>query len=110
MPHAFVPPPEIGHFRLERRLGSGATADVWLARDTLLDRVVALKIASAPASGEMRTRFRVEARAVPGTQHPTVVAVHPVGEIAERPFLVTEYLSGRSLDELDSPIPAERVV
>ena len=110
MPHTFVPPPDIGHFRLERRLGSGATADVWLARDTLLDRVVALKIASAPASGEMRTRFRVEARAVARMQHPNVVAVHHVGEIAERPFLVTEYLSGRSLDELDSPVPAERVV
>jgi hypothetical protein len=54
MPHSWTPPPEIDQFRLERRLGRGATAEVWLARDTLLDRVVALKIARIPASAEVR--------------------------------------------------------
>ncbi|MGO8996913.1 MAG: protein kinase, partial [Polyangiaceae bacterium] len=83
MPHSWIPPPEIAQFRLERRLGRGATADVWLARDTLLDRAVALKIASTPASGETRTRFRVEARAVAKMHHPNLLAVHHVGEVAE---------------------------
>jgi serine/threonine protein kinase len=103
MPHSWIPPPEIDQFHLERRLGRGATADVWLARDTVLDRVVALKIASTPASAEIRTRFRVEARAVAKMQHPNLIAIHHVGEVGERPFLVTEYLSGKSLDELDCP-------
>jgi len=110
MPHSWIPPSEIGQFHLERRLGRGATADVWLARDTVLGRVVALKIASTPASGETRTRFRVEARAVAKMQHPNLVAIHHVGEVGERPFLVTEYLSGKSLDELDWPVSPERVV
>jgi eukaryotic-like serine/threonine-protein kinase len=110
MPSPWTPPPEIDQFRLERRLGRGATAEVWLARDTLLDRVVALKIARIPASAEVRARFRVEARAVAKMQHPNLLAIHHVGEVAERPFLVTEYLAGRRLDELDWPLSPDRVV
>ncbi len=106
----WTPPTEIAEFRLERRLGHGATSDVWLARDTLLDRVVALKIANAPALHDVRTRFRVEARAVAKMQHPNLLAIHHVGEIADRPFLVTEFLSGKNLHELDRPVDPDRVV
>ena len=54
----------LGRYVVESWLGSGAAADVWLARDTLLQRAVALKIANSPVAAEMRARFLVEARAV----------------------------------------------
>ena len=107
---SWSPPAQIGEFRLERRLGRGATAEVWLARDTLLDRAVALKIAIAEASAETRTCFGVEARAVAKMQHPNLPAIHHVGNVGRRPFLVTEFLSGRSLDDLERPVAIERVV
>jgi serine/threonine protein kinase/formylglycine-generating enzyme required for sulfatase activity len=110
MPQSWIPPPEIAEFRLERRLGRGATADVWLARDILLDRVVALKIASVPASAESRTRFGIEARAVAKMQHPNLLAIHHVGDVGERPFLVTEFLLGEGLDAIVRPVAAERVI
>jgi formylglycine-generating enzyme required for sulfatase activity len=106
----WVPPKEIAEFRLERRLGRGATSEVWLARDTLLGRVVALKIANAPAFGDARTRFRVEARAVAKMQHPNLLAIHHVGEIEDHPFLVTEFLAGSALDAMNGSVDPDRVV
>ena len=106
----WTPPREIAEFRLERPLGGGATSEVWLATDTLLDRVVALKIASVAPSAEMLLRFRVEARVVAKMHHPNLLAIHHVGEVDEHPFLVTEFLSGQSLDHLEGPLDPERVV
>lgn len=100
----WTPPPEIGEFRLERLVGHGAMADVWLARDTLLARHVALKIARTQATAEARTRFRVEARAIAKLQHPNLLAVHQVGEVSDRPFLVSELLAGSSLDQIERPV------
>jgi formylglycine-generating enzyme required for sulfatase activity/predicted Ser/Thr protein kinase len=110
LPPSWIPPPGIAEFRLERLLGRGATARVWLARDTLLDRDVALKIASTPASADTRASFRVEARAIAKLQHPNLLAIHRIGEVEERPFLVTEYVTGRSLDSVDLPLDPERVI
>jgi formylglycine-generating enzyme required for sulfatase activity len=106
----WTPPTEIGEFRLERVLGHGACGDVWLARDTLLERPVALKIARAVESQEGRLRFLVEARAVARLHHPNLITVHHAGELMGRPFLVTELLSGTSLADLARPVPPERVL
>jgi formylglycine-generating enzyme required for sulfatase activity len=106
---AWTPPEWIQEFRVVRRLGRGAMGDVWLARDTLLERDVALKFAGEAATHEARLRFDVEARAVARLQHPNILAVHHAGEIADRPFLVTELLRGRSLDRVGRLAP-ERVI
>src|SRR5262249_23577363 len=82
---------------------------VYLAEDRLLERPVAVKFIAAGAPSEAaRERFYVEARAVARLSHPNVVSVHRVGEIARRPFLVSEYVRGASLAELDKPFAPAR--
>lgn len=103
-------PPQIEEFLLERLLGRGAAGEVWLARDTLLERAVAVKIALGVPGAEERLRFRVEARAMAMLHHPNLPVVHRVGEIEGRPFLVTELLSGTGLDRIERPVAPERVV
>jgi formylglycine-generating enzyme required for sulfatase activity len=104
------PPPAIEEFRLERSLGRGASAEVWLATDTLLDRPVALKIALGAVSGDARARFLVEARALARLHHPNLIAIHGMGTIDGRPFLVTELLVGSSLAELVLPLDPARAL
>ena len=107
----FVPPEELHEYRLDRPLGSGAMGTVWLARDTLLDREVAIKfVHGAFSDPAVRERFLLEARAIARLSHPNVAAVHRVGEFAGQPYLVTEYVAGKSLAELELPLPPERVV
>jgi formylglycine-generating enzyme required for sulfatase activity len=81
---------------------------VYLAEDTLLERPVALKlIASVRPDEAARQRFHAEARAIARLSHPNVVAVHRVGEVDGRPYLVTELVRGQTLAELPRPIARE---
>jgi formylglycine-generating enzyme required for sulfatase activity/predicted Ser/Thr protein kinase len=106
----WVPPGEFEEYRLLRLLGRGGMGSVWLAQDTLLDRLVAVKwIAHAEPSVRTRERFTIEARAAARLQHVNVVTVHRYGEAAGRPFLVSEYIRGESLDTLAKPVAWERV-
>lgn len=94
-----------------RPLGRGAMGQVHLAHDQLLDRLVAVKFIAAPEpSPAARERFLVEARAVARLQHPNVVSVFRVGDVGGRPFLVSEYLRGTSLQTLDKPVRPERAL
>jgi serine/threonine protein kinase len=94
-----------GRYELERRLGAGAHATVWLARDGLLERRVAVKVL-AEGLVEDRTwlaRFRREARIAAGLQHPNLVSIYDFDADVERPYLVMEYMPGGSLqDRLDA--------
>jgi hypothetical protein len=82
---------------------------VHVARDTLLDRDVAIKLVVAGVlDAEMRALFLREARALARVAHPNVVVVHRVGEDAETPYLVTELVQGQSLQDLPKPLPWER--
>jgi formylglycine-generating enzyme required for sulfatase activity len=84
---------------------------VYLAEDTLLDRLVAVKFLSGMAPDEgQRERFRTEARAVARLQHPNIVAVHRIGEVLRRPYLISEFVRGSSLDRLERPAPWEQVL
>jgi serine/threonine protein kinase len=84
---------------------------VYLAQDTLLDRLVAVKFLSGMAPDEgQRERFRTEARAVARLQHPNIVAVHRIGEVLRRPYLISEFVRGSSLDRLERPAPWEQVL
>jgi hypothetical protein len=86
-------------YRLERLLGRGGMASVWLATDLVLERSVAVKIiADTIASDpEFRARFRREARVAAGLSHPNLIGVYDYADGAERPYLVMEYVAGDNL-------------
>jgi serine/threonine protein kinase len=105
------PPAELDEYQLIRPLGRGGMGSVWLAEDRLLQRLVALKfIAHAEPDRHTRERFIVEARAAARLQHVNVVTVHRYGEIAGRPYLVSEYIRGESLDALAKPVTWQRAL
>ena len=91
-----------GRYRVERSVGRGGMAEVFLAHDTLLDRPIALKVlfpeyATDPAFVE---RFRREAQAAAGLQHPHIVAVYDWGKVNNTYFIAMEYVSGKTLAEI----------
>ncbi|HSL57860.1 MAG TPA: protein kinase, partial [Acidimicrobiales bacterium] len=91
-----------GRYELHRQIARGGMADVFLARDQLLNRPVAIKVlfpqfASDPAFVE---RFRREAQAAANLNHPNIVAVYDWGEEQGTYFIVMEYVDGRSLAEI----------
>src|SRR5215211_2443902 len=84
---------------------------VWLAHDTVLDRLVAVKfLAELPAQDAGRQRFLTEARAAARVQHPNIIAVYRVGEISGRLYLISEYVRGDSLDKLARPVAWPRLL
>jgi formylglycine-generating enzyme required for sulfatase activity/predicted Ser/Thr protein kinase len=107
----WTPPPSFDEFRLERELGRGGMGIVYMARDTRLERDVAVKfIASDKPEPWVRSYFEAEARFIAQPQHPNVVTVYRVGECEGHPFIVSEYVSGQSLAELPRPVPWRRVL
>ncbi|HVV84532.1 MAG TPA: alpha/beta fold hydrolase [Kofleriaceae bacterium] len=101
----FAPPAEFDGFRVESELGHGAMGRVYLGRDLALDRPVALKFPSgADPDAAVRKRFLVEARAIARLSHPNVVSIYRIGEIAGRPYLAYEHITGRPLSELREPL------
>jgi beta-lactam-binding protein with PASTA domain len=91
-----------GRYRLRAAVGTGASAQVFLADDATLGRQVAVKLlhpALAGDSGFLR-RFQAEARAAAGLSHPHIMAVYDWGEDDDCPYLVCEYLAGGSLRAL----------
>jgi formylglycine-generating enzyme required for sulfatase activity len=106
----WVPPDRFDEYRLVQALGRGSMGQVWLAHDTVLDRLVAVKfIAERSAHDAGRERFLIEARAAARVQHPNIIAVYRVGEIGPRPYLVSEYVRGNSLDKLAKPVAWPRL-
>ena len=102
-------------YQLEELVGSGGMSSVFRARDTLLERNVALKILHAHYGKDEATveRFRREARAVAQLSHPNIVTVIDRGEADGRQFIVFEYVDGLTLKELveeRGPLPVREVV
>ncbi len=98
-PGADPRPPLAGRYHLQRTLGSGASATVWLAFDTVLERRVAVKILAHGRDDQpdKLERFRREARALAQLGHPHIVTVIDTGEEAGTPFIVLEYVAGETL-------------
>jgi eukaryotic-like serine/threonine-protein kinase len=93
---ALTPGTRLGPFEIVASLGVGGMGEVYKARDTRLDRTVALKI--LPSSDpERRLRFEREAKAVAALSHPNICVLHDVGHDAGIDFLVVEYLEGETL-------------
>jgi serine/threonine protein kinase len=88
-----------GPFEVVSPVGAGGMGEVYRARDTRLDRDVALKVLPAERSGDpdRLRRFEQEARAVAALNHPNILAVHDVGSEAGAPYVVFELLQGQTL-------------
>ncbi|XYH98708.1 protein kinase domain-containing protein [Sorangium sp. So ce1128] len=86
------------HYEIIRKLGQGGMGVVYLARDTKLGRLVAIKLLLR-YTGQGIERFLDEARATARCQHENIVVIHEVDEIHGYPYLVLEYIKGRSLRE-----------
>jgi len=92
----------ISHYKILSKLGAGGMGEVYLAEDTKLPRKVALKfLAQAYADfPEFKARFKREAEAAAAIRHPNIIVIHEIGEFANRPYFVMEYIEGESLGEL----------
>ncbi|MER7460120.1 serine/threonine-protein kinase [Micromonospora sp. NPDC126480] len=106
-------PGRIGAYRIERLLGTGSFATVWLGHDAVLDSRVAIKVLAENWSHDLRVRERFldEARLLRRLDHPRLVRVHGVGELPDgRPYAVLAWADGGSLrDRLARgplPVPA----
>ncbi len=91
-----------GRYTVLERIGSGGMADVWLADDSHLQRRVALKVLHArfAQDKEFVERFRREAEAAAGLQHPNIVAVFDRGEFEGTYYIAMQYLEGRTLKQV----------
>jgi len=95
-------PTRIGKFEILRRIGKGAMGEVFLGRDTILGREVAIKtiLASSSFGEEAKARFEREARSTAVLNHPNIVTVFEFGEAEGLHYLVMEYLEGEDLETL----------
>ena len=111
----------IGPYQLASKIGAGGMGEVYKARDTRLDRTVAIKVLTAHIADDphARERFQREARAVAALNHPHICTLHDVG--SQDPstgsgqaidFLVMEYLDGETLAErlAKGPLPLDRAL
>ena len=111
----------IGPYQLASKIGAGGMGEVYKARDTRLDRTVAIKVLTAHLADDphARERFQREARAVAALNHPHICTLHDVG--SQDPstgsgqamdFLVMEYLDGETLAErlAKGPLPLDRAL
>lgn len=92
----------INHYDIEYELGAGEYGTVYYATDTRLKRPVVVKIAHPKRAKEKEIRKQIleEARIASAIQHPNISAIYEVGEHEERPFIVMQYVPGRTLAEL----------
>ena len=96
-------PMRFGRYQVEKLLGKGAMGAVYLARDTQLERLVALKIpklsASAKGSEKLLKRLKTEAMAAAQIDHPCVCPVHDSGDIDGIPYIAMQYVEGETLKD-----------
>jgi Tol biopolymer transport system component len=105
---------KLGPYEIQSPLGSGGMGEVYRARDTRLDRTVAVKILPSHLSSnlEAKQRFEREARAISSLNHPNICTLHDVGHQDGTDFLVMEFLEGETLGDrlMKGPLPPEQVL
>ena len=100
-PMALSPGTKLGPYEILAPLGAGGMGEVYRARDTRLDRTVAIKVLPAELSAheEVRARFEREARAVSSLNHPHICVLHDLGRENGIDYIVLEHLEGETLGE-----------
>jgi serine/threonine protein kinase len=98
MPEA---PATVGRYHIERLIAHGGMGSLYLARDPVIDRLVAIKLLREGFDdASARERFAREARSAGRLHHPSIVTVFDVGEHLDRPFIAMEYVAGETLAQL----------
>jgi Tol biopolymer transport system component len=104
----------LGPYEIQELVGAGGMGEVYRARDTRLERTVAVKVLPThlTASPEVRERFDREAKTISQLSHPNICALYDVGHQDGTDYLVMEYLEGETLDRrlLKGPLPIEQVI
>ncbi|HUS19034.1 MAG TPA: protein kinase [Terriglobales bacterium] len=107
---------QLGVYEVQSMVGAGGMGEVYRARDTRLDRIVAIKILSGhlTSNPELKARFEREARAISSLQHPNICVLYDVGYDAPtgHDYLVMEYLEGETLARRleRGPLPSEQLL
>jgi len=109
-----APGARLGPYEIVSALGAGGMGEVYRARDTRLNRTVALKLLPSELRDrpDRRQRFDLEARAISSLQHPHICALFDVGEQDGAAFFVMEHLEGETLDDrlIRGPLPAKEIL
>ncbi|HVE66267.1 MAG TPA: protein kinase [Thermoanaerobaculia bacterium] len=104
----------LGPYEIVAPIGAGGMGEVYRARDTRLERTVAVKVLPShlAASADSRQRFEREARTISQLSHPHICALYDVGHEGETEYLVMEYLEGETLAErlARGPLPLDQTV
>jgi len=90
---------QIAHYRIIEKLGTGGMGEVFLAQDTKLERRVAIKFLPARSLDDPHARKRLfrEAKAAATLDHPNICAIYEVNDAGEHPFIVMQYVEGKTL-------------
>jgi len=104
----------LGPYQIESAIGAGGMGEVYRARDTRLDRTVAIKVLSSAqaVTSELKARFEREARAISALNHPHICHLYDVGCENGANFLVMEFLEGESLSDRirKGPLPLDQLL
>ena len=107
-------PTQISHYRIASQLGAGGMGEVYRARDTRLDREVAIKVlpAAFAKDADRLRRFEQEARATSALNHANILTIHDIGTHEGAPFIVAELLEGEELRAQlsDGALPVRKVL
>jgi serine/threonine protein kinase len=100
----------LSHYVVEALLGQGGMGAVYRARDTVLNRTVAIKVLTAAGDRESTRRLLHEARAASALNHPNIVTIHAVGRERDVDFIVMEYVAGEPLTIPAGGFPIDRAI
>src|SRR3954451_3570294 len=101
MTNSMVPGTKLGRYEVRSKLGEGGMGEVYLARDTQLDRDVALKMLTADVARDQQRlhRFLQESRAASALSHPNVAHIYEIGQAEGAHFIAMEYVEAETLDK-----------
>ena len=109
-----LPGRRLGPYEILSAIGAGGMGEVYKARDTRLDRIVAIKVLPTHLAdrSELRERFEREAKTIASLNHPHICTLHDIGHQDGIDFLVMEYLEGETLAQrlLKGALPMEQVL